>query len=104
MLLFMISTLDCNKDSLLEIRYQLIGTKKGKENRSGLFLNKGLVKRTIYITCQLGTKNGTPSLTPVLFATKMWPNSCTPRRSAVTNAPGRPSDNKLRLSNVDLEH
>lgn len=54
-------------------------------------------------TCQLGTKNGTPSFIPRLFATKTCPSSCTPRIRAVTRAPGKPSFNSSRLSNADLQ-
>lgn len=60
--------------------------------------------RNKYLTCQLGTKYGTPSLTPISPATKIWPISWDPKISAVTRAPGRPSVNKPTLSNVDLEH
>lgn len=54
-------------------------------------------------TCQLGTKNGTPSFIPKLFATKMCPSSCTPRTRVVTRAPGKPSFSSSRLSNADLQ-
>lgn len=58
----------------------------------------------IYLTCQLGTKYGSPSLIPELLATKMWLISCAPKTSAVTRAPGRPSFNESRLSKVDLTY
>lgn len=60
-------------------------------------------KHCIFFTCQLGTKNGTPSFIPRLFATKTCPSSCTPRTRAVTRAPGKPSFSSSRLSNADLQ-